>query len=91
MKKLLLMLKKCIFKSPLSLFQLKFIGFLIFLSLINLNLQAQTVSPNIKLDQFGYPVNARKIAVISNPIIGYNNTQIFTPGSIYQIKKVTIQ
>jgi endoglucanase len=45
-----------------------------------------TVSANIKIDQFGYPVNARKIAFISNPITGYNNTQTFTPGKVYQVR-----
>ena len=50
---------------------------------------AQTISPNIKIDQFGYPVNARKIAFISNPINGYNNAQTFTPSSVYQVRNAT--
>lgn len=52
-----------------------------------ISLSAQTVSLNIKVDQFGYPTNARKIAVVSNPINGYNNSQTFTPGLIYQVLK----
>lgn len=41
---------------------------------------------HIKVDQFGYRTGDRKVAVISNPIIGYNNSNPFTPGSIYQIR-----
>ncbi|MBA3682336.1 MAG: glycoside hydrolase family 9 protein [Bacteroidetes bacterium] len=40
----------------------------------------------IKTDQFGYKPTAQKIAVISNPIIGYNNGTPFTPGTSYQVR-----
>ena len=89
MKKILPMLKKAVFEPISTLSQFKLIYISLFLSLSNLNLKAQTITLNIRLDQFGYPVNARKIAVISNPIVGYNNAQTFTPGSVYQVKKVS--
>ena len=40
----------------------------------------------IKVDQFGYKLTAQKIAVISNPITGYNNTTPFAPGATYQVR-----
>ena len=39
----------------------------------------------IKVDQFGYPSGAEKVAVISDPQDGYNEADEFTPGNIYQI------
>lgn len=58
------------------------------LVLICTQTQASTVTPvsNIKIDQFGYKQTAQKIAVISNPITGYNNTATFTPGTTYQVR-----
>ena len=43
----------------------------------------------IKTDQFGYKITAQKIAIISNPITGYNNTATFSPGSTYQVRDWT--
>lgn len=43
----------------------------------------------IKIDQFGYKPGDQKIAVIANPITGYNNTSTFSPGANYQIKSWT--
>lgn len=43
----------------------------------------------IKTDQFGYQQSAQKIAVISNPITGYNNSTPFNPGSSYQVRDWT--
>lgn len=45
------------------------------------------VNKNIKVDQFGYLPGATKIAVISNPVSGYNNTAPFTPGAMYELKR----
>ncbi len=42
--------------------------------------------PFIKVDQFGYLPQAQKIAVISNPINGYNNTTHYTPPSSMVVK-----
>lgn len=40
----------------------------------------------IKIDQFGYLPAAQKIAVIANPIAGYNNTTPFSPGTNYEVR-----
>lgn len=66
----------------------KLVFSLFVLVLICTQTQASTVTPvsNIKIDQFGYKQTAQKIAVISNPITGYNNTATFTPGTTYQVR-----
>lgn len=43
----------------------------------------------IKIDQFGYKPNDEKVAVIANPITGYNNTVAFAPGATYQVRDWT--
>lgn len=43
----------------------------------------------IKIDQFGYKPLDEKVAVIANPITGYNNTVAFTPGTTYQVRDWT--
>jgi endoglucanase len=43
----------------------------------------------IKIDQFGYKPGDEKVAVIANPITGYNNTVAFTPGTTYQVRDWT--
>lgn len=49
-----------------------------------------TVDNHIKIDQFGYLPNDPKIAVISNPITGYNNNQTFAPGTnTYRVRRVS--
>ena len=53
------------------------------------NIQAQSTSPAIsyiKIDQFGYKENAEKVAVISNPQVGFNSELEFTPGTMYQLR-----
>ena len=45
------------------------------------------VDNHIKVDQFGYRTTGKKIAVISNPQIGYNLANTFTPGTTYQVKR----
>lgn len=45
-----------------------------------------TIDNHIKIDQFGYRSGDKKIAVISSPVIGYNNSSPFTPGNTYQIR-----
>jgi endoglucanase len=89
MKKILPIFEKAIFRSLKCLINISLTCLLLLSSGFWQQSDAQTVMPNIRLDQFGYPVNARKIAVISNPINGYNNTQTFIPGSVYQVKKVS--
>jgi endoglucanase len=44
----------------------------------------------IKIDQFGYRCTDQKIAIISNPITGYNNGTAFAPGTganNYQVRR----
>jgi hypothetical protein len=43
----------------------------------------------IKTDQFGYLPDAQKIAVISNPVNGFNASQSFAPGSTYKVRRVS--
>ncbi len=45
-----------------------------------------TISDFIKIDHFGYRTNAEKIAVISDPQIGFNSALAFSPGNTYQIR-----
>jgi endoglucanase len=61
---------------------------LLFLSYVSLAL-AVTVDNHIKVDQFGYRTAEKKIAVISNPITGYNSTNPFTPGSNYEVRRAS--
>ncbi len=62
---------------------------IIFLNL-NLQLFAQpgTLSRHIHIDQFGYSLNTTKIAVISNPVNGYNSGQSFAPGNVYELREL---
>lgn len=49
-----------------------------------------TISENLKIDQFGYFPNTQKIAIISNPINGFNNTESFSPSTgtnQYQVRR----
>jgi hypothetical protein len=66
-----------------------FLQLFIFLFFIQKVSAAPSVTDNhIKVDQFGYQCNAQKIAVISNPITGYNNGSPFTPGTTtYQVRR----
>ena len=41
--------------------------------------------PVIVVDQFGYPINSVKIAVIRNPQVGYDSNVHFTPGENYAV------
>lgn len=48
----------------------------------------QQISEFIHVDQFGYTSNAEKVAVISNPQIGYNGNQSYSPGSTLQLRNL---
>jgi len=53
------------------------------------HLFAQSVSPFIHLDQFGYLPDRSKVAVISSPITGYNNASSYTPSdSLHVVRAV---
>lgn len=59
-------------------------------ALLPLALHAQPtapVSPNLHVDQFGYPLNARKIAVLASPQQGYNTAQTYTPGPTLELRR----
>jgi hypothetical protein len=48
--------------------------------------QTGTVDYHIKVDQFGYLADAEKVAVISEPVSGYNAPLPFTPAATYQVR-----
>ncbi|MBC5991462.1 glycoside hydrolase family 9 protein [Pontibacter cellulosilyticus] len=48
--------------------------------------QAQLIKP-IKIDQFGYPSLAKKVAVISSPVTGYNAGDSYTPSSTLEVRR----
>jgi hypothetical protein len=49
------------------------------------NINGQSDSPFLIVDQFGYLPNAPKIAVIKDPQIGFDAENSFTPGSLYAV------
>ncbi|MCC6524865.1 MAG: glycoside hydrolase family 9 protein [Polyangiaceae bacterium] len=46
---------------------------------------AEPVSPYIVVDQFGYRPGAEKLAVVRDPVTGYDAAESFTPGSSYAL------
>src|SRR5688572_15469464 len=68
------------------------IGMLLSSSVLLYALPPGTVSKHIKIDQFGYLPNSKKIAVIVDPQTGYNAAESFTPGigaNQYQLRRWT--
>ena len=57
---------------------------LILFSLISFQIHAQP-SQFIHVDQFGYFPQSNKVAVISNPQIGYNSDENYNPGSTLEL------
>jgi endoglucanase len=51
----------------------------------SLNLNSQSDSPFIIVDQFGYLPDAPKIAVIKDPQAGFDAKNSFTPGTVYAV------
>ena len=47
----------------------------------------QEISEHIHIDQFGYFENADKVAVISNPQIGYNSGNSYSPGNVMEVRQ----
>ena len=47
------------------------------------------VSPHIRLDQFGYRPDSKKVAVLADPVNGFDATQSFTPGNTYEVRRVS--
>jgi hypothetical protein len=69
-----------------------FIGLLLSSSTFLYALPPGTVSKHIKIDQFGYLPNSKKIAVIVDPQTGYNAAESFSPGTganQYQVRRWT--
>jgi hypothetical protein len=56
--------------------------FLFYLS----SILAQAPSSFIHVDQFGYRVDAEKVAVISDPQIGYNSADSYTPSATLELR-----
>jgi len=47
--------------------------------------KAQVISKYIVIDQFGYRPDAKKVAIIRDPQIGFDATESFTPGPVYTV------
>jgi len=45
------------------------------------------VTEHIKVDQFGYTPCMQKIAVISNPVTGFNSDESFIPSNLLEVRK----
>ncbi len=58
--------------------------FLLFL-ICSLPSQSQSISKYIIVDQFGYRPASKKVAVIRNPITGFDASESFSPGATYQL------
>ncbi|HLC82365.1 MAG TPA: glycoside hydrolase family 9 protein, partial [Bacteroidia bacterium] len=65
--------------------QILLVAFLIANSII-LKAIPGTITQFIKIDQFGYKTTDQKIAVISDPQVGYNSALSFSPGATYQVR-----
>ncbi|MBK6773904.1 MAG: glycoside hydrolase family 9 protein [Ignavibacteria bacterium] len=68
---------------------MKIISFVFAALVYSLNLFAAPVitDNHIKIDQFGYRPADRKIAVISNPVTGYNSSSHYSPGNNFQVRR----
>ena len=49
--------------------------------------QPGPVEEHIKVDQFGYLPGEAKIAVVSNPLTGFNSSDSFLPGATYEVRR----
>jgi len=62
------------------------ISIFVFISIsLNTKAQAPETSKFITVEQFGYLPNSKKVAVIRNPVIGYDSLETFIPGSVYAV------
>ncbi|MFD1144297.1 glycoside hydrolase family 9 protein [Larkinella insperata] len=48
---------------------------------------AQTISKQIIVDQFGWRTNSKKIIIFSDPINGQNGATSYTPGTQFQVRR----
>ncbi|MCA8950908.1 MAG: glycoside hydrolase family 9 protein [Planctomycetes bacterium] len=49
---------------------------------------AQALDPHLRVDQFGYRPNARKVAVLREAVQGFDAPAPFTPGPIVEVRRV---
>lgn len=63
----------------------KTLSSLLLLLLLGISAQAQSFSPYIVVDQFGYLPAANKVAVIRDPYVGFDAADAFTPGASYAL------
>lgn len=59
--------------------------FIVLFSAFVLNTLAQTSSKYIIIDQFGYQTEAKKIAILRDPVIGYDANESYTPGKTLKV------
>lgn len=52
---------------------------------------AQPSSPHFRIDQFGYPPLAKKIAVLREPVQGFDAPLPYSPGPLIQVRRVSDQ
>lgn len=52
-------------------------------------IQAQEISSNIIIDQFGYLPDSEKIAVIKDPQTGFDADQSYSPGATYHVIEIS--
>ena len=64
-------------------------NFLFFVCLLSFSMYGQSISPFIHVDQFGYLPNSDKVAVLSNPQVGYNSNLVYTPSAVLEIRNST--
>lgn len=62
---------------------------LIFFNSVSLFAQLPPVTKFIVIDQFGYRPDSRKIAVIRDPQVGFDADESFTPGSKYEVIRLS--
>jgi endoglucanase len=71
----------------LSKFKYGLVFILMIFMIITINADPGKIQKNIIIDQFGYRTNDIKIAVVSNPQLGFNSTENFIPGKTYEVRK----
>ncbi|MFQ3577061.1 MAG: glycoside hydrolase family 9 protein [Cytophagales bacterium] len=56
------------------------------ITIFSVNSQPISFSKYITVDQFGYPSNSKKVCVIRDPQTGFDASETFTPGAVYQLR-----
>jgi hypothetical protein len=64
---------------------LKPVAFFVFFMINTFYLAGQVESNHIHIDQFGYTPLSHKVAVLSDPQIGFNASEFYSPGSVIQV------